>query len=72
MVGYANLAGHIGEIAERWGDLAARLKVQGKPRSVVDAVLAATAFWHDLIVATRNVSDCDELGVTVLNPWDGA
>ena len=58
------------EIAERWGDLAAQLKVKGKPRPVVDAILAATAFRHDLVVATRNVADYDDMGVTVMNPWE--
>ena len=57
-------------VAERWGDLAAQLKIKGKPRPVVDALLAATAFEHDLIVVTRNVADYDDLGVTVLNPWE--
>lgn len=50
------------------GDLAAQLKVKGKP--VVDAILAATAFRHDLIVATRNVADYDDMGVAVMNPWE--
>lgn len=57
-------------VAERWGDLAAQLKIKGKPRPVVDALLAATAFEHDLIAVTRNVADYDDLGVTVLNPWE--
>lgn len=52
------------------GDLAAQLKVKGKPRPVVDAILAATAFRHDLIVATRNVADYDDMGVAVMNPWE--
>ncbi len=58
------------EIAERWSDLAAQLKVKGKPRPVVDAILAATAFRHDLVVATRNVADYEDMGVTVINPWE--
>ena len=58
------------EIAERWGNLAAQLKVKGKHRPVVDAILAATAFRHDLVVATRNVADYGDIGVTVLNPWE--
>jgi predicted nucleic acid-binding protein len=57
-------------IAERWGDLSAQLKAKGKSRPIVDAILAATAFKHDLIVATRNVADYDDMGVTVLNPWE--
>jgi toxin FitB len=58
------------EIAERWGELAAQLRVNGSPRPVVDSVLAATALHHDLIVVTRNVSDYSGMGVTVLNPWE--
>jgi predicted nucleic acid-binding protein len=44
-------------IAERWGDLTARLKADGKPKPVVDSLLAATALEHDLILVTRNVPD---------------
>jgi toxin FitB len=57
-------------IAERWGDLAAQLKAKGRPRPVVDAVLAATAFEHDLVLVTRNVADYEDLGITILNPWE--
>ena len=58
-------------IATRWGDLAAQLKARGKPKPIVDAILAATALEHDLIVVTRNVEDYKDLGVTILNPWEG-
>ena len=57
-------------IAEHWGDLAAQLKAKGRSRPVVDAVLAATAFKHDLVLVTRNVKDFEDLGVTILNPWE--
>jgi predicted nucleic acid-binding protein len=56
-------------IAERWGDLAAISKMRGRPRPVVDAILAATAVTHDLVLATRNLKDYEDLGVTLLNPW---
>jgi predicted nucleic acid-binding protein len=59
-------------IAERWGVLSAHLKAKGRQRPIVDAVLAATAFKHDLILVTRNVRDYEDLGVTLLNPWDTA
>ena len=58
-------------IAERWGDLSAELRTKGRPRPVVDAVLAATAFKHDLVLVTRNVRDYEDLGITILNPWEG-
>jgi toxin FitB len=59
-------------IAERWGGLSAQLKAKGRPRPVVDAVLAAIAFCHDLVLVTRNVRDYEDLGVTILNPWEAA
>jgi predicted nucleic acid-binding protein len=39
------------------------------PRSERDALLAATALVHDLVVVTRNVGDFVDLGVPLLNPW---
>ena len=57
-------------IAERWGNLSAQLKAKGRPRPVVDAVIAATAFKHDLVLMTRNVRDYEDLGITILNPWE--
>jgi predicted nucleic acid-binding protein len=57
-------------IAERWGGLSAQLKAKGRPRPVVDAVLAATAFHHDLVLVICNVRDYEDLGVTILNPWE--
>jgi toxin FitB len=41
-----------------------------EPRSDRDALIAATALVHGLTVATRNVSDFEQMGVGVLNPWD--
>ena len=35
-----------------------------------DAMIAATAKEHDLIVVTRNVRDFARLGVRTLNPFD--
>jgi predicted nucleic acid-binding protein len=57
-------------IAEHWGELSAQLRAKGRPRPVVDAVLAATAFKHDLVLVTRNVRDYDDLGVSLFNPWE--
>lgn len=40
------------------------------PRPERDALIAATALTHGLIVVTRNTADFEPLGVPVLNPWD--
>jgi toxin FitB len=37
-----------------------------------DALIAATALEHDMIVATRNVKDFSPMGVRAINPWDYA
>lgn len=40
------------------------------PRSDRDALIAATALVHGLTVATRNVADFEQTGVSVVNPWN--
>jgi toxin FitB len=40
------------------------------PRSDRDALIAATALVHGLVVATRNVADFDGMGVGLINPWE--
>lgn len=42
------------------------------PRPERDALIAATAAVHGLTVVTRNVTDFQPMGVTVLNPWIAA
>jgi len=50
-------------IARRWGRLAAQLG-----NKQLDLAIAATALEHGLIVVTRNVSDFQPTGVSILNP----
>jgi predicted nucleic acid-binding protein len=47
----------------------ARLHVPD-PRPERDALIAATALIHSMIVVTRNVTDFQPTGVEVLNPWE--
>ena len=51
-------------IARRWGRLAAQLG-----NNQLDLAIAATALEHGLTVVTRNVSDFEPTGVTVLDPF---
>ena len=39
------------------------------PCSDRDALIAATALVHGFTVATRNVSDFQRMGISVVNPW---
>jgi toxin FitB len=56
-------------IAERWGALSAAAAKKGRPLPVIDGLLAATAWHHDLMVVTRNDTDLRGTGVPTLNPW---
>ena len=57
-------------IAERWGALSAQRHRSGRPLSMADGLIAATALEHSLILVTRNTKDFDQLGVALRNPWD--
>jgi len=54
-------------VADAWGQMSAARSVP-----VIDALLAATAQVHDLILVTRNTADVSGLGVQTLNPFDAA
>ena len=54
-------------VAESWGRISA---IRSVP--VVDALLAATASVHGLILVTRNATDVAGLGVRVLNPFESS
>lgn len=55
---------------DRWGLLRAQAQMKGRPLSVIDALLAATALQHDPTIVSRNVSDFSVVGLVVVNPWD--
>ena len=59
------------EVARAWGRLSGRAKREtGLWPPVIDAMLAATALVHDMILVTRNVRDVRGTGVDVLDPWN--
>lgn len=55
--------------AERWGTLDGTRQMMGRPLSVPDGLIAATALEHDLTVVTRNIRDFDGWGVSLIDPW---
>jgi predicted nucleic acid-binding protein len=57
-------------IADRWGLLRAQAQLKGRPLSVIDALLAATAVQHDLTIVSRNASDFSVVDLAVVNPWE--
>lgn len=59
------------QVAEVWGELSGRALREGRPRPVVDTLLAATALVHGLTLVTRNTRDIAGTGVRTVNPWLG-
>ena len=44
-------------------------RLRGRPTSPSDAQIAAIALVHGMAVATRNISDFDDCGIELVNPW---
>lgn len=61
----------VSDTAAQWsGDQRARLQTEGRTVSQADALIAACAWEHALVLATRNVKDFDGLGIPLFNPFD--
>ncbi len=58
------------ETSRIWGEVAAATQKAGRPIGAIDALIAATARRHGLVVVTRNIADFEPTGVSLLNPWD--
>jgi predicted nucleic acid-binding protein len=52
-----------------WGKILCVAEKKGKPMPAIDSLIAATGIAHDLTVVTRNVTDMEQSGVRLLNPW---
>jgi predicted nucleic acid-binding protein len=58
-------------VAEAWGRLSAEGRRAGRPLPAIDGLLLATAQRYRLTFVTRDVADCEDRGVPVMNPWSG-
>jgi predicted nucleic acid-binding protein len=54
---------------QRWAQLLANLRSNGRAMPIKDSLIAATALVHGLVVATRNTSDFEAAGVDVYDPF---
>lgn len=60
--------GRVLPVDERTAATAAGLHIPG-PMPEMDALIAATALVHDLVLVTRNTKDFERTDVRLLNPW---
>lgn len=56
--------------ARMWGQILATAQSRGDNLPVVNAMIAASAQVHDLIVATRNETDLVRCGAQTWNPYE--
>jgi predicted nucleic acid-binding protein len=55
--------------AVAFANIAATRRQAGRPIAQADAQIAATARSRGAALATRNVSDFEECGIELVNPW---
>ncbi|MBY0280899.1 MAG: type II toxin-antitoxin system VapC family toxin [Alphaproteobacteria bacterium] len=57
------------EICKRWGALLGESEQVGVKIPAIDALIASTAYVHNLKIVTRNVNDFEKCKIEVVNPW---
>ena len=58
------------QVAAVWGKMQAKTEMSGKTMPIIDGMIAAMATTHNLVVATRNISDMEAGKAVLVNPWD--
>lgn len=53
-----------------WGEMMSETERRGRPRPAVDLQIAATAGHLGLILVTRNITDFEDVGLEIVNPWE--
>jgi predicted nucleic acid-binding protein len=60
------------DAAVHYAALVSASEAKGRAADMADGQIAAIARLNSAKVATRNTRDFEELGVTLVNPWEGA
>jgi toxin FitB len=62
---------HTDTTAMIYGELMAQQRRQGRPMSIPDGQIAASAIEHDAVLATRNLRDFEGVSLKLVDPWMG-
>jgi toxin FitB len=57
------------EVMLLWGELTGRLENEGRPLAAIDSLIAAIVLEGNYSLITRNDSDFQHTGITIINPW---
>ncbi len=57
-------------VFECWVEEMERLKRIGRTPQILDALIAATALTHNLVMVTRNVEDFKIFNLEIINPFE--
>ena len=58
--------------ARAYAEIAAARRAAGRPVSQADGQIAAIARSRGMAVATRNIGDFDDIGIEIIDLWEGA
>lgn len=57
------------DVLDNWAKICAKAELNGKKLAVMDSLIAATAYHHELILVTRNVDDFKMTPIKIINPY---
>ncbi|HEY7352570.1 MAG TPA: type II toxin-antitoxin system VapC family toxin [Terriglobales bacterium] len=57
------------QAARRFAQVASSRRKAGRPIAEFDAQIAAIAYVHGAVLATRNTADFESCGIRLVNPW---
>jgi predicted nucleic acid-binding protein len=57
------------KVCDNWGILQGNAEKAGTRMSTIDSLIAATAYTHNLTLATRNENDFAPSNIPIINPW---